>query len=36
MAEAPEAEVVVRLVLEGLGTFEKAVKLSAIKPGKAE
>ena len=32
MAEAPEAEIAVRLALPGLGTVEKAVKLSEIKP----
>ncbi len=35
MTEAPDAEVVVRLVLKGLGTFEGSRKLSEIKAGKA-
>jgi hypothetical protein len=32
----PETEVVVRLALKGLGTFEKSLKLAGMKSGKAE
>lgn len=36
MAKNPEAEVVVRFPLKGLGTFEKSRKLADIPKGKAE
>lgn len=36
MAKNPAAEVVVRIALKGLGTFEKSRKLADIPKGKAE
>ena len=36
MAGNPGAEVVVRVALKGLGTFEKARKLADLPKGKAE
>lgn len=36
MAGNPETEVVVRVALKGLGTFEKTRKLADLPKGKAE
>jgi hypothetical protein len=36
MAKAPNTEIVVRLTLKALGTFEKARKLSELKAGSVE